>query len=617
MQHLYRISAVLLTLLLTPTAYAGPKPNIVFIMADDLGANDLACYGRKDHNTPNLDKLAKRGIRFTQAYAAQSVCSPTRAAIMTGQTPARLHLTTFLPGRPNAVSQLLLHPEINQNLPDGALTLPQRLRQAGYISACIGKWHLGGKGQAPTDRGFDQYHPGQALTTPSATEGGKGEYDLTREAEKFIDDNKARPFFLYLCHNNPHIALAAKKELIEKNKNAFNPTYAAMIETLDDCVGRVVAKLDALGIADNTIVIFTSDNGGVNILEGGQTPTFNLPLRAGKGFLYEGGLRIPLLVAWPGKIPEGRTDATPVISTDWTPTLLALADAKAKESFDGVNLADLLLQRKALSPRPLYWHQPHYMNQGSRPMGAIREGAWKLIEHYEDGACELYNLDDDMSESVDLAAKQPARVADLRGKLEAWRRDIGAQTNRPNPNFHGALAKDIYQDVDISRMPAAATALLAGQRLEAWRAKANAVVAPKKASPAGAGAIVLAAKDAKVHGSKLRFEPQPQKDTLGFWVNRDDWAEWTFTPPHAGSFDVQILQGAGKGSGGAEIEIAVAGQTLTTKIEETGHFQRFVPRNIGRVTLEAERPVTLSLRAKTKPGVAVMDLRQIVLRATP
>jgi len=255
------------------------------------------------------------------------------------------------------------------------------------------------------------------------------------------------------------------------------------------------------------------------------------------------------------------------------------------------------------------------MNQGSRPMGAIREGAWKLIEHYEDGACELYNLDDDMSESVDLAAKQPTRVADLRGKLEAWRRDVGAQANRANPNFNGALAKELYQDIDISRMPADATALLAGQRLEAWRAKANAVVAPKKSSPAGAGAIVLAAKDAKVHGSKLRFEPQPQKDTLGFWVNRDDWAEWTFTAPHAGSFDVQILQGAGKGSGGAEIEIAVAGQTLSTKIEETGHFQRFVPRIVGRVTLEADRPVTLSLRAKTKPGVAVMDLRQIVLRA--
>lgn len=614
------LAAACLALAASPAFAAQAKqPNIVFIIADDLGVNDLACYGRNDHNTPNLDKLAKRGIRFTQAYAAQSVCSPTRAAIMSGLTPGRLHLTTFLPGRPDAVSQLLLHPEINQALPPGVTTLPQRLRQAGYVSACIGKWHLGnGKGQTPTERGFDLYHPGQALTKPSATEGGKGEYDLTAKAEAFMDENKTRPFFLYLAHNNPHIALAAKEELIAKNKAAFNPTYAAMIETLDDCVGRILTKLDALGIADNTIVVFTSDNGGVNILEGGQTPTFNRPLRAGKGFLYEGGLRIPLIIAWPEKIKEGRIEATPVISTDWTPTFLALAGAKTADRFDGVNLEGLILQGKAPPPRTLYWHQPHYMNQGSRPMGAVREGPWKLVENYEDGSCELYNLDDDIGEANDMAAKQPNRVAELRGKLEAWRRDIGAQVNRANPNYNGALGKAIYKDIDISRVPADDTAALASKRLEDWRAKTMAVLPQKKATPQnGAGAIILAAKDAKVHGGKLRFEPQPQKDTLGFWVNKDDWAEWTFTAPHKGTFDVEILQAAGKGSGGAEIEIAVAGQTLTTKVEETGNFQRFVPRTIGRVMLEADAPLTLSVRAKTKPGVAVMDLRRIVLRATP
>jgi arylsulfatase A len=279
------------------------KPNIVFIVADDLGVNDLGCYGRKEHHTPNLDKLAKKGLRFTSAYSAASICSPTRAAIMTGKSPARLKLTTFLPGRPDTVAQLLLHPDIAQQLPADVPTVAELLRRAGYLTACIGKWHLGGKGALPTDRGFDLYHPGKALTEPSATEGGKGEYDLTLRAEKFIEDNKAKPFFLYLAHNNPHVQLVAKKELIEKNKDAFNPTYAAMIETLDDCVGRVVAKLEALGLAEDTIIIFTSDNGGLHVLESPMTPaTYNRPFRAGKGFLYEGGLRIPLIVYWPGRI---------------------------------------------------------------------------------------------------------------------------------------------------------------------------------------------------------------------------------------------------------------------------------------------------------------------------
>ena len=237
-------------------------PNIVFILADDLGINDLGCYGRKDQPTPNLDRLAKQGIRFTNAYAAASVCSPTRAAILTGKSPARLHLTTFLPGRPNSVAQMLLQPEISPQLPAGERTIADRLKTAGYVSAVIGKWHLGGKGCLPTDRGFDVYHPGKAATVPSATEGGKGEYDLTIAAEKFMDANKDRPFFLYLAHNNPHVVLGAKAELIEKHKAAFNPTCAAMVETLDDCVGRIVAKIEALGLAENTLIVFTSDNGG-------------------------------------------------------------------------------------------------------------------------------------------------------------------------------------------------------------------------------------------------------------------------------------------------------------------------------------------------------------------
>ncbi len=598
------------------------RPNMVFVMADDLGVNDLSCYGRKDQPTPNLDKLAKQGMRFTSAYSAASVCSPTRAAIMTGHSPARLRLTTFLPGRSDAVSQLLLHPAINQQLPGNFRTIAELLHASGYRTGMVGKWHLGGKGSLPTDRGFDYYHAGQALTKPSATEAGKGEYDLTEKAEKFIEDNKARPFFLYLCHNNPHVVLNAKEELIAKHKDAFNPTYAAMLETLDDCVGRVMAKLDALGLAEDTIVIFTSDNGGLHVLESPRTPaTYNRPFRAGKGFLYEGGIRIPLIVRWPGHIKGDQTTDVPMISTDWTPTLLGLAKIAVKEKFEGANLADLLLHGKAPSARLLYWHQPHYMNQGGRPAGAIRDGSWKLIESYETGACELYNLANDVGESTDLAAKEPARVADLRGKLEKWRREVGAQANAANPKFNGKVWKQLYHDVDASRLTLEDKASAMGTRLEPWRALMGGVLAnPKKmiepkVAP-GAGAVILHARDAKVTGTKLRYEDPPNKDTLGFWVNQNDFAEWSFVVPNAGKFEVEVLQACGNKSGGSEIQIVVGNQALTMKVAETGHFQRFIPRTIGTLTLEAGK-TTLMVRALTKTGVAVMDLRRVVLRSAP
>jgi arylsulfatase A-like enzyme len=615
------LAFVLAFLAIWPTAAAAQtparKPNIVFILADDLGINDLGCYGRKDQPTPNLDKLAKQGMRFTSAYSAASICSPTRAAILTGQSPARLKLTTFLPGRSDAVSQLVLHPAINQQLPADVRTLAELLRALGYRSTCIGKWHLGGKGSLPTDRGFDLYHPGKALTEPSKTEGGKGEYDLTSQAEKFIDDNKDRPFFLYLAHNNPHVVLNAKPELIDKHKDAFNPVYAAMIETLDDCVGRVIAKIDELGLAENTIIVFTSDNGGLHVLETARTPaTHNGRYRAGKGFLYEGGVRIPLIVRWTGRIKGEQTSDVPVISTDWTPTLLSLAGAASKEKYDGVNLADLFLQGRAPPPRPLYWHQPHYTNQGGRPAGAIRDGSWKLIEHYENGACELYDLAVDPGEATDLAAKEPARVADLRGKLEKWRRDVGAQENKANPQFNGKLHRSLYVDFDSSRLQLQPTAAKMAPTLEPWRVLMNQVLNAKKSEPA-AGAILLLGRDAKVHGNKLRYENPPHKDTLGFWVDKSDWAEWTFDVPHKGKFDVEVLQACGKGSGGSEVEIAVAGETLTMRVEETGHFQRFVPRTIGTLTFDAPGRQTLTVRAKTKPGAAVMDLRRIVLRSAP
>jgi len=593
-----------------------PRPNIVFIIADDLGINDLACYGRKDHSTPNLDRLAGQGMRFTTAYAAQSVCSPSRAAILTGKSPARLHLTTFLPGRPDTVAQMLLHPKIEQQLPRGEKTIAGRLKSAGYVSAVIGKWHLGGKGSLPTDHGFDEYFPGHAVTKPSAREGGKGEYELTARAEQFIQANKDRPFFLYLAHNNPHVPLAAKAELIEKNKNAFNPVYAAMIETLDDCVGRIVAKLKELGL-ENTLIVFTSDNGGLHVLEGPFTPATYFLFRGGKGFCFEGGLRIPLIVRWTGKVKAGQVVDTPVIGTDWTPTLLAVAGLQRPEQLDGVSLLPLLSEGKAPVPRALYWHQPHYTNQGGRPAGAIRESAWKLNEDYETGRCELFDLAEDLREATDLAGREPARVADLRGKLEKWRRDAGTQENQANPRFNAKLWRQFYGDVDASRLPPAEKAATLAQRLEPWRVLMNDVLPGNKgAGRAGPGAVILHARTATVHGSKLHYEPQPHKDTLGFWVQKDDWVEWEFDLPSAGVFEVELLQACGKGSGGSEVEVAIKGQALTMKVAETGHFQRFVPITIGTVRLQAGR-TTLSVRAKSRPSPAVMDLRRVVLRGCP
>jgi arylsulfatase A-like enzyme len=623
------LAVVLLAVVLRDAPAAEPpgppahRPNIVFILADDLGINDLSCYGRRDQPTPHLDRLARQGMRFTNSYCAQSVCSPTRAAIMTGKTPARLHLTTFLPGRPDAPSQLLLHPRINQHLPSGEKTLAQLLKPAGYRTASLGKWHLGGPGFLPTDLGFDVYFPGHADTKPSAAEGGKGEYKLTAHAEKFIEENKGRPFFLYLAHNNPHVPLAAKAELIAKHRDAFNPVYAAMIETLDHCVGRVVAKVDALGLAERTIVVFTSDNGGLHVLEGPQTPaTHNTPFRAGKGFCYEGGVRVPLIVRWPGKVKPGTVADTPVISTDWLPTLLALAGIAAPDGLDGVSLAGLLTRGERPTPRPLYWHLPHYTNQGSRPAGAIRDGDWKVVEHYEDGHCELFQLAQDPGETADLAAREPARVAELRGKLEKWRRDIGAQENTANPQFNAKPWQCLYRDIDVSRVARQDQASAMALDLQAWRALMNAVVQRRAppytpATEPGPGAVILHARDAKIHGSQLRYELEPHKDTLGFWARQDDWAEWEFDAPAAGVFALELLQGCDKGSGGADVEVAVAGQTLSMKVEETGHFQRFVPRTVGTVKLKKAGQYTLSVKAKTKPGAAVMDLRRILLRAAP
>lgn len=459
---------------------APERPNIVFILADDLGINDLGCYGRAEHETPRLDRLAAEGTRFTCAYVAQPICSPSRAAILTGQAPARLHLTTYLPGRPDAPSQKLLHPNMRQELPLETVTLAERLRTAGYATACIGKWHLGGAGFGPEAQGFNVVQAGQANTHPGAEEGGKGEYDLTRHGLAFIEANRERPFFLYLAHTTPHIPLGAKPELVETYRDTFNPTYAAMMRTLDETVGQVLDRLETLGLTERTLVVFTSDNGGLHVLESADSPaTHNTPYRAGKGFLYEGGLRVPLIVRWPGSVPAGRVVDDPVINTDWTPTLAELARADGSETPDGISLAGAL-GGEPVPPRPFFWHFPHYTNQGGRPGGAVREGRWKLIVPYDTATQELYDLSTDPAESHDLAVAEPVRAAEMHRRLDQWKRLVQAQENKPNPKFDAESHHRVYDLDDVSRLRPARTAGETATPMKAWRAAMNAAVRSPK-----------------------------------------------------------------------------------------------------------------------------------------
>ncbi len=595
-------------------AAADAKLNFVFILMDDLGWTDMSCYGSKFYQTPNIDRLAAQGMRFTDAYAACPVCSPTRASIMTGKYPARLHLTDWLPGRADRASQKLLRPVINQQLPLEEITLAEALKPAGYVTGAIGKWHLGGKGFSPLEQGFDVNVAGNHAGSPASyfapyknasgsipgLEGApEGEYltdRLTSEAEKFIETNKDRPFFLYLAHYAVHIPLQAKKDLIAKYQQTpppagsthTNAVYAAMVQSMDESVGRVLKKLDDLQLAGRTVVIFTSDNGGLNVKEGPFTPsTSNAPLREGKGYLYEGGIREPLIVRWPGVIQPGSLCSTPMSSVDYFPTICEIAGVKpASKDVDGLSIVPLLRQTGAPKRDSLFWHYPHYCNQGAHPGGAVRMGDFKLIESYEDGHLELYNLKEDLSETKNLADAEPLRASQMQKKLDDWRIAVKAQMMLPNPTYS----------------PAAASAEAA--KREGTLVRQN----------AGDGIVLLHSRDATVHGTTLRYEPATNKITLGFWTKKDDWASWDFQIVKPGRFEIEILQGCGKGSGGAEVEFTVANQIFKHTVVDTGHFQNFQPFKLGTVNIELPGRYELSVKPKTKPGVAVMDLRQITLK---
>ena len=591
-----RIGLAILLALACSTGRADDRPNVVLIVADDLGWADLGCYGSKFHKTPNLDRLAAQGKRFVQAYSASPVCSPTRSALMTGKHPARLHLTDWLPGRTDRPSQKLLRPAIREGLPLEEVTLAERLKGAGYSTGIIGKWHLGGAGFEPTKQGFDVNVAGDETGTPRSyvapfrrgdrampglEDAPDGQYLTDRlaiEAGRFIEGHQGGPFFLYLPHYAPHLPMVAKADVVAKypkwngtpHGRQENPIYAAMLESLDDAVGKVVDALDRSGLSDKTLILFTSDNGGLAVREGANTPpTINSPLREGKGWVYEGGLRVPLIARWPGHIPPG-VEETPAWAADLPITIAELCGLSKEDGLDGVNLARLLTEGQPVAPRALYWHYPHYSNQLGWPGGAIRDGDWKLVESYETGRLELFHLARDRGESNNLSEKYPEKVRELASKLADWRSSVGAQMPAPNPSY--------------SPNPQAAD-----------------------------GSITLPASTAEVHGVMLRFEPAPHKNTLGYWVRPDDWASWEFDVKEPGEFAVEGLIGCGNGSGGSVVETRVGDQTLRFTVPVTGGFQAFVKQSLGRVKIATGGRQRLEIRPVSKPGPAVMDVREIKL----
>ncbi len=428
--------------------------NFILILVDDWGGTDASCYGSKFYQTPNIDKLANSGMRFTQAYSACTVCSPSRAAILTGKYPARLHITDWIAGHKRPFAKMSV-PDWRMYLPLEERTIAEALKPAGYATAHIGKWHLtppgSDGGYLPDKQGFDVNiggtHRGQppSYFSPYGIETlvdvPKGEYLTDREqmeASKFIRDNKDRPFFIYLPHYTVHTPLQAKKDKIEKYRALadakapqHNAIYAAMIESLDENIGELMATLEQTGVADRTVVILTGDNGGLI-----SSTNTNLGMRAGKGSAYEGGVRVPMIVRWPGVAAAGSFNATPVIGCDLYPTILEMAGQKLLpgQIVDGQSMAGLLKGGR-MKRDDLYWHYPHYHPGGATPYSAIRHGDWKLIEFHEDHRAELYNMRFDPEEKLNVSTKEPRVTRDLLARLASWRYKVGAQMPTVNPNY--------------------------------------------------------------------------------------------------------------------------------------------------------------------------------------
>ena len=450
------------------------RPNIVIILADDMGWTGPACFGSDLHETPNIDQLAREGIRFTQAYAASPVCTPTRASIMTGKSPARLNMTIW---HEAAVQRLqskgdepLAPPITETSLGLDYVGLAEVLHDAGYQTAHVGKWHLGDAEHYPETQGFDvnvggtlwgapytywyPYHGERVAGNgvrehryiPGLAFGKEGDYltdKLTDAALDLLGRMKDKPFFLSMCYHSPHTPIEGKPELVEHYRKKIkegmthkNARYAAMVHSLDENVGRILNKLEELGVAENTMVVFLSDNGGFDEVRDGEQVTNNVPLRSGKGSLYEGGIRIPAIVKWPSVTPAGSVCSEPIVSTDLYPTILDVLGVTAADAgcgeLDGVSLRPVLENPDSgLDRDTLCFHYPHYyFNTG--PVSAIRYEDWKLLEYYEDAHIELYNINDDLGESKDLAKEKPEVAADLHERLKQWRERVNARLPEKN-----------------------------------------------------------------------------------------------------------------------------------------------------------------------------------------
>lgn len=504
-----------------PVTKNGKKMNVIFYLVDDLGWADLGYEGSSFYETPHIDSFSKVAVRFNQAYAACHVCSPSRASILSGEYPARLHLTDWLPGRKDFPFQKLKNVEPVQHLPYDGKPLPMVMKENGYRTAIYGKWHLGEDSNSTKRQGFDVHVPDYNKGWPNGSyfspydmkglEGGpNGEYltdRLTTEALKWVEKNKDQPFFLYLAQYAVHDPIQGRGDLVVKYEKKLakmgkgkgapfllegnpddgtevsgtamddahkgfrvfpdrtvkikqrqdNVEFAAMVDCMDENFGRVMAKLKELGLADNTIVIFFSDNGGMSAANFGNPArniqpvgldkafsTSNLPLRGGKGWLYEGGIREPMLIYWPHQGEHGVTSEVPVTSTDFYSTILDMVgiDPKPRGSngIDGSSLVPILKGDKAgseaLKQKPLFWHFPHYSNHGAQsPGGAVRYGDYKLIEYYENNTVQLYNLKDDPGEQHDLAKTQPDKAKELTAMLHDWRKKVNAEMPVPNPKY--------------------------------------------------------------------------------------------------------------------------------------------------------------------------------------
>lgn len=441
------------------TVAAQEKPNVVFILADDLGYTDPGCYGNPFNETPHIDALAAKGMRFTQAYSSSPVCSPSRAGILTGIHPARLHLTNFLVGERKDPASPVVPAPWRKYLPSGETTLAEVFRTRGYACGMVGKWHLGtADSLLPSAPGFSYERMiarnGLDYYNYTITSGNQTVFEdtghhyltdkLTDYGVEFIRAHQRGPFFLYLSYSAPHVLIVPRADKLrkyffkyEKFEGKYNPNYAAMMESLDDGVGRILSTLEELQLADNTLVIFTSDNGGVGLPELGPTPTNLEPYRAWKGHVYEGGIRVPMIVRWPQKISPGTINENYVVNTDYFPTLLeVLAVKNPSGHHDGKSMLPTWLDLSAPFDRgQVYWHYPHFSNQLGRPAGAMRDGDFKLVESYESGKVELYNLAADVGEKNDLSTSQPEKLRSMLRDFRTWQKEARVNMPLPNPAY--------------------------------------------------------------------------------------------------------------------------------------------------------------------------------------